>query len=260
VFGDLAHGVLYAAGALLVLAGVAKGLSFRRNHHGQDSVIIALTPPLRKWNIPIIIAICMLELVVGGAALLYPANVITAAAVTVLGMAFVGVLGFARRRRIAAPCGCLGSTGPGAASSQSMCSMLRAILVLTAGSLGMIAASIGSAAANTKAAMGIGVIYFIGLVILSPEVITRFTECGRPLLFSEYDALRELHHSSIFRAAQTSLQLAERPDDSWRKGCTRYIWFPLPSSSGVTSRCSRGVLFVWAAGVIKAQLVDVGAP
>ena len=124
----------------------------------------------------------------------------------------------------------------------------------------MIAAITGSAANNMKAAMGIGVIYFIALVLLSPEVITRFTECGRPLLFSEYDVLRELRHSSIFRAARTSLQLADHPDDHWRKGCARYIWFPLPSSSGVTSRCSRGVLFVWAAGVIKAQLVDVGAP
>lgn len=253
-------GPVYVVGGLLVLAGGAK-LWAASAGDGMPPVIGALFPSLQAYAVLVAVMVGAVELGAGLCALVFPTSLPVDVVVLAIGGAFLAALTAGWHRGITASCGCLTrlATGRATADRLSASSLVRSLLIVLGGACGIAAASIDFERQTDKWTVVSAAGYAVLALLSSPEVAAKVRRCGRPFLLAQVDALRALRMSAMFKAIKRTVDIAGRPQDCWRNGCTWYMWFPLLTGAQSLNGGKQGVLFALQTTSITARLAETPA-
>lgn len=252
---------MYVVGGLLALAGGAK-LWAASAGEGMPPVLGALVPSLQGYEVLVAVAVGAVELGAGLSALVFPTSLPVDALVLAIGGIFLTVLTVGWRRGVAASCGCLARRrAPGRTATDRLAasSLARSVLIVLGGACGIAAAGSDIERRTDFWTAPVVVGYALLLLLSSPEVAAKLRRCGHPFVLAQVDALRALRITPMFKAIKRTVDIADRPVDRWRRGCTWYMWFPLLTVEHGLNGGERGVLFSLQATSITARLAEAPA-
>jgi hypothetical protein len=226
-FAFALRGCEVSCGALLAVAGAGKAYHGVRGIEADTAVRRALRIPRRSWR-HAELASGLVECGIGACTLVWPGG--AGVAMAAAGAAFCVLLGYARAKRIAGGCGCLGWRTRAETITWRAIARSGMLLAVGAAFAGVTFAGGGAGAGTAEAfrdawcyagILAAGTI----LVLLSMAAPARTPICRRPLWRPIRATARSLARHEIF----TAMAAAEgpfAPEARYRRtGCTEEFWF-----------------------------------
>lgn len=230
---DLLSGIALSGAALLAVAGAGKLLTGAGGPDSDSAIRRALGIGPGAWG-RIEVAAAALECATAAAVL---TGLVPAVAGTVMagqGAVFTGLLANARRVDAPGGCGCLGRRGGSEAVTPR--SFARALWVLAAGLLQLVAPWPGPGSLTRPGPLAGAVAGGIVVALLSAGLPYRTPWCHRRLWYPLRETARALVGHPAFAAIATAAGPLGTAFAYRRVRCVEEFWFPAPAAPGEAPR------------------------
>ena len=200
----------------------------RRGRGGEGMRRRALRVPRPAWR-PVQVAAAVVEVTTGGHVCAGAYPVTSGVLLAALGVTFCALLGYARHRRVAGGCGCLGG---GSARQQVITwrEIARAGVLACAGVVLAAGPPAGEHGLARLSAPSFYAGFLAAAAVLAALTVTsrprlRGRRCHRPLWRPVRAGAREVASSAVFRAMAQSVGQFDPAVGHQRVGCTDEYWF-----------------------------------